>query len=149
MNPELNTLLSGYPITIEVVVQWGDMDSFLHVNNTVYFRFFENARLAYMMALGLKGATELGPPVGKGIILAETSCRYKHPLTYPDTVSVGAKTTSIAHDRFTMEYVVVSQDLERITALGNALIVGYDYDTLKKAPLKKAWVQRMQALQTD
>src|SRR5687767_1167703 len=40
-------------VTVEIPVQWGDMDAFGHVNNTVYFRWFESARIAYFEKIGL------------------------------------------------------------------------------------------------
>src|SRR5512135_78545 len=100
-----NSLLEGYPVIVEIPVAWGEMDSFQHVNNVVYFRYFESARIAYSEKIRLienKDRTGIGP------ILASTSCRYKLPLTYPDIVSVGAKVTGIEEDRFTLSYVVVS-----------------------------------------
>ena len=43
----VNELLKDYPVTVEVPVVWGEMDAFSHVNNVVYFRYFETARIAY------------------------------------------------------------------------------------------------------
>jgi acyl-CoA thioester hydrolase len=44
---QVEILLAGFPVIVEQAVVWGDMDSYRHVNNTVYFRYFENARLEY------------------------------------------------------------------------------------------------------
>jgi acyl-CoA thioester hydrolase len=125
-------LLDGYPITIEIPVAWGEMDSFQHVNNTVYFRYFENARILYSEKLGLhkmKDNTGIGP------VLGSTSCKYKFPLTYPDTVSVGAKITGMKEDRFSMKYVVVSRRHNRIAAEGDGVVVMYNYHERKKTAL--------------
>ena len=68
---------------LQIPVQWGDMDAFQHVNNTVYFRYFENARLEYFRRPGwfeFERATGIGP------ILASTQARFRRPLTYPDTI---------------------------------------------------------------
>ncbi len=43
-------LLAGYPVVVEQAVVWGDMDSYRHVNNVVYFRYFENARLEFSVS---------------------------------------------------------------------------------------------------
>lgn len=40
--------LEGFPVVIELPVVWGEMDAFAHVNNVVYFRYFESARIAYL-----------------------------------------------------------------------------------------------------
>jgi acyl-CoA thioester hydrolase len=124
-----NKLLDGYPITIEIPVAWGEMDSFQHVNNAVYFRYFENARILYSEKLGsqkMKDNTGIGP------ILGSTSCKYIFPLTYPDTVSVGGKITSMKEDRFSMKYMVVSRRHNMIAADGDGVVVMYNYHERKK-----------------
>ncbi len=128
----INELLAGFPVVVDIPVAWGEMDAFQHVNNTSYFRYFENARIAYFEKTGM---IEMLRRNGIGPILGFTSCKYKLPITYPDTVSVGAKTEIIEHDRFTMKYVVVSQRHQKIAAEGDGVVVIYDYHTGKKAAM--------------
>lgn len=131
----MDQVLKEYPVVIEIPVAWGEMDSFQHVNNIVYFRYFESARILYSEKLGLhrhKDETGIGP------ILGSTSCRYKIPLTYPDTVSVGAKTVSVEEDRFTMKYVVVSHRHQKIAAEGEGVVVMYNYREGKKTNIPDA-----------
>src|SRR5215467_12223326 len=122
--------LVSFPVVIMAPVAWGEMDAFLHVNNIVYFRYFESARIAYFERLQFM---EVMQASGIGPILASTQCRFRIPLTYPDTVRVGAKVADIGIDRFVMRYVVVSQRLEQIAAEGEGVIVSFDYRTNKKA----------------
>src|SRR5438309_6751770 len=103
------SLLAGYPVVVELPVAWGDMDSYRHVNNVVYFRYFENARLEYFRRLGW---LEYERDTGIGPILAATQARFRRPLTYPDTIAVAARITAVAEDRMTMEYRLVSHRLE-------------------------------------
>ena len=127
-----NKLLKGYSVVFEIPIAWGEMDSFQHVNNVAYFRYFEGARIQYYVTLGLhkyKDETGIGP------ILGSTSCKYRLPLTYPDTVSVGAKITEIAEDRFTMKYLVVSHKYQKIAAEGDGVVVMYDYREGKKTAI--------------
>ena len=67
-------LLSAYPVITEQAVIWGDMDAFQHVNNTIYFRWFETARIRYFEEIGFLEHLEA---TGVGPILAETSCRFR------------------------------------------------------------------------
>ncbi len=127
-----NKLLKDYSVVFEIPIAWGEMDSFQHVNNVAYFRYFEGARIQYSVTLGLhkyKDETGIGP------ILGSTSCKYRLPLTYPDTVSVGAKITEIAEDRFTMKYLVVSHKYQKIAAEGDGVVVMYDYREGKKTAI--------------
>jgi acyl-CoA thioester hydrolase len=128
----MDDLVYGYPVVIEIPVVWGEMDAFQHVNNIVYFRYFESARIAYFEKLdvmAIMNRTGIGP------ILAATSCRFRAPLTYPDKVLVGAKVTNIEEDRFTMNYLVASTRLKKIAAEGDGLIVAFNYRENKKASI--------------
>ncbi len=140
----MNDLLAGYPCVIELPLEWGDMDAFQHVNNTVYFRWFESARIAYFEAVGLLDSMER---TGVGPILASTDCRFRIPLDYPDTVSVGARVPSVGGDRFVMEYLVVGQRSGKAAANGSGLIVTYDYQAGKKAPLPAELLQSLRTLE--
>ena len=53
MHPLVQKHLPDYPVVIQQTVAWGDMDAYRHVNNVVYFRYLENARLEYLERLGV------------------------------------------------------------------------------------------------
>jgi acyl-CoA thioester hydrolase len=137
-------LLRGFPSVVEVPVLWGDMDAYQHVNNTVYFRYFETGRIAYFQQIGFLGATD---EQGIGPILGSASCRFRFPLTYPDTVSIGTTVTNIGSDRITMCHVVVSQRHGRVAAEGEGVVVSFDYRVRRKAPLPDAIRQQIEAMQ--
>jgi acyl-CoA thioester hydrolase len=133
-------LLREYPIVIDIPVAWGEMDSLQHVNNIVYFRYFESVRMAFFDRI------EFWPSInesGIGPILGSTNCRFKIPLTYPDTVSVGARVPKIEADRFLMEYLVVSHRHQRVAAEGEGLIVAYDYREMRKTGLPEEIRERL------
>ncbi|HSJ25842.1 MAG TPA: thioesterase family protein [Longimicrobiales bacterium] len=132
--------LEGFPITITVPVAWGEMDAFGHVNNIVYFRYFESARIAYLEAIGMRGDGDVGP------ILASTHCRFRLPLAYPDTVHVGARATDVGDDRFTMEYRVVSERHGAVAADGGGVVVAFDYAAGRKTRLPDAVRRRITEL---
>ena len=122
-------LLQAFPVVVGVSVAWGEMDAFGHVNNVVYFRYFENARIEYLRRIAFDNALQVGP------ILASTSCRFRRPLTYPDDLHVGVRTTDIGEDRFTIEYRLVSERLGEVAAEGEGVVVAYDYQKARKAIL--------------
>ncbi len=105
-------------------VTWGEMDAFNHVNNTVYFRYFENVRIQHFEQLKFM---EYMKRDGIGPILAETSCRFKAPLTYPDTIHVGLQVAELESSQFTHKYVVTSENLNRVVAEGTGRVVCFDY----------------------
>ena len=123
-------LLADFPVRVEIPVAWGDMDALGHVNNTVYFRYFETARISGFAELGL-GRVERSD--GLGPILHSASCRFRIPLTHPDTVTVGARIGEVGEDRFVMLYRAVSHRHGAVAADGESLIVVFDYATSSKA----------------
>ena len=124
MDGEIAQLLVGFPVYITLTVQWGDQDAFGHVNNTVYLRWFESARIAYSDRAGLEqlDATQRVAP-----ILAALSCNYRRQIQFPDTVHIGARITRIGRSSMTMEHRVVSEKLRAIAAEGDSVVVTYDY----------------------
>jgi len=67
-----------------IPIRWGDMDAMGHVNNTVYFRFMEQARISWFDRLVPEDAAWKST----GIVIANASCNYQRALTYPGTVEV-------------------------------------------------------------
>jgi acyl-CoA thioester hydrolase len=67
-----------------IAIRWGDMDAMGHVNNTVYFRYMEQARIGWFDAL--LPAAEAWKSTG--IVIANASCNFKKPINYPGTVEV-------------------------------------------------------------
>jgi acyl-CoA thioester hydrolase len=142
----MKELFANCPVVIEIPVAWGEMDSFQHVNNIVYLRYFESARIAYFERLNLM---EFMNETGIGPILASVQCKFKIPLTYPDTVSVGTRISKIEHDRFVMEYHVVSQKHKKIAAEGEGVVVSFNYRENKKTPLPEEVKQRIARLEAS
>jgi acyl-CoA thioester hydrolase len=126
-------VLKGFPVVVDVVVRWGDTDSLGHVNNILYLQYFETARIEYLMRLGMDPP---GPAWREyGLILAEVSCRFKVPVTFPDTLSIGARVAAIGDDRVRMEHAAHSQKLGKVAAEGDAEVVSYDYVTGRRTSL--------------
>jgi len=137
-------LLEGFAVTVTFPVAWGEMDALGHVNNIVYFRYFENGRAQYMTQIGFFDVRADQPGVGP--ILASINCRFRYPLTYPDSVTVGVRVTTLGADRFTVQHRVVSQQANVIAAEGDGMVVSYDYRCGQKAPLPAAVREAILAL---
>lgn len=125
-------MLRDFPVVVQFPLQWGDMDAFQHVNNAHYFRYFEDARIVYFEKCFFTSNFEdslIGP------ILKSTSCIFRLPLTYPDTIFVGAKVTSVSEDRFSMAYAIFSHRHQKIAAEGEGVVVCFDYKNNSKTAL--------------
>ncbi len=138
--------IESFPVVIEIPVAWGDMDAFGHVNNVVYFRYFESARIAYFEQIDYLALMER---TGVGPILAATSCRFRAPLTYPDTVRAGARIRDLQADRFRMDYLLVSRELDVVAAEGEGRVVSFDYRRNCKVPLPGELAERIRRIEND
>ena len=130
----MNERLQDFNIVEEIPVRWGDMDARGHVNNTVYFRYFESSRIALFHKLKIYEEMEVN---GDAPILVYTHCNFKAPVTYPDTIYVGVKITNIEESKVKMTHSIVSKKLNREVAEGEALVVWYNYHEQKKGKISK------------
>ncbi|HPJ38452.1 MAG TPA: thioesterase family protein [Spirochaetota bacterium] len=138
MNP-----LQLYPAVTSIDVRWSDMDAFGHVNNNIYYRYFEAARFTYYGKLGildLKHEENIGP------IMAESSCRYLNPLSFPDRLTVGSRISAVGKTSFTMEFIIISEKAGT-AATGKAVLVMFDYTQGKKIPLPASLKESIQNIE--
>ncbi|KAK7038713.1 hypothetical protein VNI00_010597 [Paramarasmius palmivorus] len=129
----------------EQKVVWGDHDSFQHVNNVHYVRFFESSRINWMTRLGQR----LGGPAkaqalikgqGVSLILKSIEVKFRRPVTYPDTLLISHKPyipQVDARKRIDSSELHLTSSIFSITqgafvAHANEIVVWYDYDKLKK-----------------
>jgi len=137
--------LKNFPVVVELPVVWGEMDAFGHVNNIVYFRYFESVRVLYLEKIGFLQVME---DTNVGPILASTFCKFRKPLVFPDTILVGARVSEVKEDRFMMKYQIVSETLNTMAAEGEGLIVSYHYEKRQKIALPGEVLKGIKALES-
>jgi len=137
--------LGTWPVVVrDIPVAWGDMDAFGHVNNTVYLRWFETARIAYFETIGL--AVSMADST-QGPILARATCDFRLPLEYPDTIDVRTTVSRLGTTSFVMNYEVLSKAHNgAVAAAGEGVIVMYDYEAAAKMPLPADLRARIESL---
>lgn len=137
-------MADGFPVRIEVKVQWGEMDAFAHVNNANYLRWFESARIAYFEKVAVAiGARDSSPWVP---ILARATVDFRRPVTYPDTVAVEASVRRFGTTSFTMAYRATSAAQGAVVAEGEAVVVLLDAAG-QKTPVPVALKAAIEALE--
>ena len=117
--------------TTRMPVRWGDMDAYGHVNNTVYFRYFEQTRVEWLEQMG----SRVSPDEAVGPVIINASCTFLIPMTYPGTVEVR---TYAGHPgrssvQTHVEMRIVGDD--QLYAEGAAKMVWMDTQTGKSAPI--------------
>lgn len=121
---QVRAKLAEYRTVTSLPVQWGDQDAFGHVNNIVYFRWFESARIDLLNAcpsqVSMSGS-------GLGPILASIKCDYKRQLRFPDTVYIGSRISRVGRSSADISHAIYSRAQGEIVALGVSVIVVFDY----------------------
>lgn len=140
---EIEQFSSEYPVVVTQDLVWGDMDAFNHINNKVYFRYFEDARIAFF---DRSGVTDMMKRRNIGPILAKTSCKFLLPLDYPDRIHIGARATIRTPKTLFMEYAVFSETLQKVAAEGDGLIVYYDYEKGGSCKMPESIAERINRL---
>ena len=125
-------VLERFPVIISFPLLWGDQDTLGHVNNLVYLRWAETARIEYLSRTGVwhgTAAEAIGP------ILAGISCEFRLPLKYPDTVYAGARITAIGNSSFKMAHRIVSGHRRAVAADLDSTLVLLNYSAGKPVAL--------------
>lgn len=123
--------LDTFPSVISIDVQWGDMDAFGHVNNTVPVRWYECSRINYMEVTGI---SQMMQERRVGPILAAVNCNYRRQLFYPDTVRIGCRLSRLGGSSMTLSHVVFSEKLDAAATDGESVIVAFDFE--KQRPVR-------------
>ncbi|MGO2013067.1 MAG: acyl-CoA thioesterase [Pseudoalteromonas sp.] len=142
----MQSFIEQHPIHTKVNVAWGEMDALQHVNNVVYFRYFENARIDFLNQINLLGDLK---KTGIGPVISENNARYKRPVTFPDTVLIGVSISDINKDRFMMHYTVFSEQQNAITTVGSSQVVMFNFKTGKKADLSETLLGELHKYSRD
>jgi len=117
------------PVHVErIPIRWGDMDAMGHVNNTVYFRYMEQARIGWFDALLPRG--EAWAKIG--IVIVNASCNFKKPIGYPGTVEVRVFAGAPGGSSVPTSYELTLND--EVYADGEAMVVFVD--AVKQKPLR-------------
>lgn len=114
-------------LELRIPVRWGDMDAAAHVNNTVYLRYMEEARLAWTYALGVRNKIP-----GQAPILARIECDFKRPVTWPAELLV--RQTVVRTGRTSVEHAVEMLQDGVLVASGRSVMVWMDYNTGQPTP---------------
>ncbi|MBA3032282.1 MAG: acyl-CoA thioesterase [Gammaproteobacteria bacterium] len=117
--------------TLRIPVRWGDMDALGHVNNTVYFRYTEQARIDWLESLGF--AVLVG--VDEGPVIINASCTFFKPITYPATVEVRTLIGKPGRSSLPTYYEIRCVGDDTLYAEGAAKIVWWNPGTGKSLPL--------------
>lgn len=115
-------------LSIDLRIDWSDIDSYNHVNNIAYMRYMQSARVSFWE---LSGLYQMHLQENKGSILVSAHCDYKHPLFYPGNVKIETKVVYIGNTSFSFEHSLYN-DQDILCAIGKDTSLCYDFNTNQK-----------------
>ncbi|MBW1810662.1 MAG: acyl-CoA thioesterase [Deltaproteobacteria bacterium] len=143
---ESTPAVQDFKFSCEVEVRFRDLDAMGHVNNAVYFTFFEIARTGYMQALGhysdKDDLFDLYP-----FILLDVQCRYLSAAVLSERLVVHLRTVRIGNKSYQFEYLITAKADNRPVGVGRSTQVYYSYQQQKTLPIPDAFRQCIEKLE--
>lgn len=125
-----------FPFPVKQDVYWGEMDAFNHINNVIYFRYFETGRVAFFNQTGL---WNLFFEENIRIVVGKLTCNFVREIIHPEEIEIAVGIVKVGNTSLTvMQKVSVNNE---IRAYGECIIVATDPQTGKSKP----WSDRLRA----
>ena len=135
---------TAYKVWRPVPTRWSDNDMFGHVNNIVYYSWFDTAVNAWLIEAGLLDLEGDGP-IG---LVVETGCRYARPLAYPEPVEIGLAVERLGTSSVRYRLGVFAKGAEEAAAEGYFVHVCVDRETRRPVVLPEEWRKKSVKIST-
>jgi acyl-CoA thioester hydrolase len=122
---------TDFPHFLSIPTRWMDNDIYGHVNNVVYYAFFDTVINEYLIAEGGLNI-HTGGIIGLAV---ETQCQFFQPLAFPDIVDAGLRTARLGNSSVRYEIGLFRQDVDDIAAFGSFVHVFVDRQTRRPVPI--------------
>ncbi|WP_242124216.1 thioesterase family protein [Sphingobium sp. Sx8-8] len=129
--PRIRATRKDYAQFRQITTRWMDNDVYGHVNNVIYYSFFDTAVNAALIDAGVL-APERSEVIG---LVVETGCRYAAPISFPETVDAGIRVAQLGTSSVRYEIGLFRGDEEEASAEGFFVHVYVDRDSRRPAPL--------------
>ncbi len=133
--------MSNFRFYHPIEVRYGDLDPQGHVNNAKHLTYFEQARVAYMIELGLFTKDQSFMEIG--VILADVHITYFEPIYFGQNIKVGVHAAKFGNKSMTWSQNIVDADTGKELAKGEVVIITYDYKEGKTIPVPQEWKTKM------
>jgi acyl-CoA thioester hydrolase len=144
MSKPVPTTRADYPHFLSINTRWSDNDLYGHVNNVVYYSYFDTVVNEYLIRHGALDL-EAGKTIG---LVVETHCSYFASLAFPERIDAGLRVTRLGTTSVRYEVGIFSAGSEQPAAQGHFVHVYVDRDTRRPAPLPEALVAALKPLVT-
>jgi acyl-CoA thioester hydrolase len=137
--------MSDYHFYHPIEIRYGDLDPQGHVNNAKHLTYFEQARVEYLVDLGLFGKDQSFMEIG--IIIADIHITYLAPVHWGKPVKVGVRTIKLGNKSMTMEQCVADAETGEVFSKGTIISVAFDYASKKTISIPQLWREKISAFE--
>ncbi len=137
--------MDNFPLSMQLRIDWSEIDQFGHVNNIAILRYVQAARVNCLEAIGLmqsQAKTKIGPT------LASTSCQFRKPLFYPGQVTIHSRLEQIKNTSFVLRHEI-SNDRNELAAEAQDIIVLFNFQTQTKLAIPADLRARLEKLESS
>ncbi|MCW5658827.1 MAG: acyl-CoA thioesterase [Burkholderiaceae bacterium] len=135
----------AYPFFTRITTRWMDNDVYGHINNVVYYSFFDTAVNSYLIE---RGALDIHAGAVIGLVV-ETHCNFFAPLQFPQFVEAGVRVARVGTSSVRYEIGLFADDVPSCAASGHFVHVYVDRQTRRPATLPSALLQALAPLRVD
>jgi acyl-CoA thioester hydrolase len=133
---------SDFKIWRRLTTRWADNDAYGHVNNTVFYEWFDSAVNAWLVEQGMLDI-ERGDPIG---LVVETSCSYAAPLAFPQDVEVGLVVAGLGRSSIRYRLGIFAVGEDQAAAQGEFVHVVVDRTSRRPVEIPPEWRSRLEAI---
>ena len=134
--------LDSYKHFLKIPTRWADNDVYGHVNNSVYYFYFDTVVNEFLVTQGLLNI-EKSETIG---LVVKTNCDYFAPISFPETVNAGLRVSRLGSSSVTYDVGLFRNDETKASAQGQFTHVYVDRDTRKPVVITDDMRQALQAL---
>lgn len=123
--------LSDFKLSLDIRIDWGDLDMYEHVNNVSYMRYLQSGRVNFWEASGIH---EYYRGSNQGTMLVSTKCDFRKPLFYPGKAVIKTKLEFIGNKSFGLKHIILNEN-DEICAEGTDVVVCFDFNKNETFPV--------------
>jgi acyl-CoA thioester hydrolase len=136
------TTRADYPHFLTIPTRWSDNDVYGHVNNVVYYSYFDTVVNEYLMRSGVLDF-ERGATIG---LVVETRCNYFASIAFPERIDAGLRVTKLGTSSVRYEVAIFREGANEAAAQGHFVHVYVDRETRRPVKLPEAFVAALEPL---
>lgn len=128
-----------YPSHLQIPTRWSDNDVYGHINNAVYYFYFDTVVNKWLIENGL---LDIGNSETIGLVV-ETGCSYFSPLKFPETITAGLRVSKIGNSSVRYDIALFSEGETKAAAQGHFVHVYVDEKNRNPTPISDIMRQKL------